>query len=79
MHYNNLMAFKHNKQFLQQQFPQKLTQVDISKLENFNQHIIDDDDLMKELEEIIAYALNQMNATKRVEGKAGSGVSVEFF
>ncbi|MFN5475069.1 MAG: hypothetical protein ACK484_00625 [Sphingobacteriales bacterium] len=63
MHYNNLMAFKHNKQFLQQRFPKKLTQVDINKLENLYQHIIDDDDLMKELEEIIAYALNQMNAT----------------
>ena len=63
MHYNNLVAFKHNKQFLQQQFPKKLTQVDINKLENLYQHIIDDDDLMKELEDIIAYALNQMNAT----------------
>ncbi len=65
MHYNNLLAFKQNKQFLQQQFPRQISQIDIRRLENLYQSIIDDDDMMKELEEIIAYALMQMNTTIR--------------
>lgn len=63
MHYHNLLAFKQNKQFLQQQFPRKLTQVDMLRLENLYQSIIDDDEMMKELEEIISFALNKMDAT----------------
>jgi hypothetical protein len=65
MHYNNLVAFKQNKQFLQQQFPKKLTEFDIRQLEVLYQSIIDDDDLMKELEEIIHYAVEKMNSTIR--------------
>jgi hypothetical protein len=63
MHYNNLLAFKNNKQFLQQQFPKVLTQFDLSHLETLYQSIIDDDALMLELEEIIGYALERMNVT----------------
>jgi hypothetical protein len=63
MHYNNLLSFKQNKQFLQQQFPKKLTQFDIRQLELLYQSIIDDDDLMKELEEIIQFAVDKMNST----------------
>lgn len=63
MHYHNLLAFKQNKQFLQQQFPRKLTQVDMLRLENLYQSIIDDDEMMKELEEIISFALSKMDAT----------------
>jgi hypothetical protein len=63
MHYNNLLAFKQNKQFLQQQFPKKLTELDIKQIEVLYQSIIDDDDLMKELEDIILYAADKMNTT----------------
>jgi hypothetical protein len=63
MHYNNLLSFKQNKQFLQQQFPKKLTQFDIRQLELLYQSIIDDDDLMKELEDIIQFAADKMNST----------------
>jgi hypothetical protein len=63
VHYNNLLAFKNNKQFLQQQFPRKLTQLDMQRLETLYQDIIDDDELMKELEEIIGYAMARMDKT----------------
>lgn len=63
LHYNNLIAFKQNKEHLQQHFPKKLTQPDILKLELLYQTIIDDDNLMKELEEIILYSINTMNST----------------
>jgi hypothetical protein len=59
-HFNNLRAFRHNKEFLQQQFPKKFTQVDIQRLEMLYQQIVDDDDMMRELEEIIHYAIDRM-------------------
>jgi hypothetical protein len=62
-HYNNLLAFKYNKEYLQQQFPKKLTQVDLRKLEVLYQRIIDDDGMMKELEDIMQYAIQEMNST----------------
>lgn len=63
VHYNNLLAFKNNKQFLQQQFPRKLTQLDMQRLETLYQSIIDDDELMQELEAIIGYAMSRMDRT----------------
>jgi hypothetical protein len=62
-HYNNLLAFKYNKEHLQQQFPKRLTQVEIQKLEVLYQRIIDDDNMMKELQEIMQFALHKMNTT----------------
>jgi hypothetical protein len=62
-HYNNLRAFQHNKEFLQQQFPKKFTQVDIRRLEMLYQQIIEDDGMMQELEEIIQYAMTSMGKT----------------
>jgi hypothetical protein len=65
MHYNNLLAFKHNKQFLQQQFPRKLTDTDMHRIELLYQTIIDDDELMKELGDIMQFAVEKMNHTIR--------------
>jgi hypothetical protein len=62
-HYNNLVAFRDNKQFLQQQFPKRLTAVNIQKLELLYEQLIADDELMEELESIIHYSLPQLNST----------------
>ncbi|MFB6454646.1 hypothetical protein ACE38W_05185 [Chitinophaga sp. Hz27] len=62
-HYNNLIAFRENKQFLQQQFPKRLSAINLEKLQLIFEQIIADDDLMQELESIIDYALGQMNDT----------------
>ena len=51
-HYHNLVAFRENKKFLQEQFPKKLTGVQIEKLQVLYEQIIQDDELMKELEDI---------------------------
>ncbi|MBS1935658.1 MAG: hypothetical protein JST96_16780 [Bacteroidetes bacterium] len=59
-HYNNLSAFRENKKYLQEQFPKKLTGVQIEKLQVLYEQIIDDDELMKELEEIINYSATKM-------------------
>lgn len=60
-HYNNLLAFKHNKNALQQAFPQRLTQADIDALKLTYQKIVQDDGTMREIESIISYAIYKMD------------------
>ena len=55
-HYNNLISFKENKKYLQEQFPKKLTVIQLEKLQLLYQSLIEDDTLMQELEDIINYA-----------------------
>ena len=59
-HYNNLMAFKENKKFLQEQFPKKLTGIQIEKLQVLYEQMIDDDELIQELEDIINFSATKM-------------------
>ena len=62
-HYNNLVSFRENKKFLQEQFPKKLTGIQIEKLQLLYEQMMDDDELMQELESIIAYSGNRMKHT----------------
>lgn len=59
-HYNNIVAFRENKKYLQEQFPKKLTGIQMEKLQLLYEQMIEDDDLMKELEDIIHYASEKM-------------------
>jgi hypothetical protein len=61
-HYNNLVAFRENKRFLQEHFPKKLTSVQLEKLQVLYEQMIQDDELMQELEEIINYSATLMKA-----------------
>ena len=62
-HYNNLVAFRENKKYLQEQFPKKLTGVQIEKLQVLYEQMIEDNELMSELENIIQYASGIMKTT----------------
>lgn len=62
-HYNNLIAFKENKKYLQEQFPKRLTGVQIEKLQLLYESLVEDDELMKELEDIINFASATMKRT----------------
>ncbi len=62
-HYNNLVAFRENKKFLQEQFPKKLSGLQIEKLQVLYEQIIQDDELMQELEDIINYSASKMKKT----------------
>src|ERR1700750_3453310 len=62
-HYNNLVAFRENKKFLQEQFPKKLTGIQMEKLQVLYEQIMDDTELMQQLEEIIHYAASEMRLT----------------
>jgi len=62
-HYNNLLAFRENKKLLQDQFPKKLEQVNLTKLELVYEKMLADEELMEELERITLYAMDQMKGT----------------
>lgn len=62
-HYNNLVAFRDNKKYLQEQFPKRLTGIQLEKLQLLYQSMVEDDALMRELEEIIQFASATMQKT----------------
>jgi hypothetical protein len=62
-HYNNIVAFRENKKYLQEHFPKKLTGIQIEKLQVLYEQMIADDELMKELEAIINYSADEMKTT----------------
>jgi len=62
-HYNNIVAFRENKKYLQEQFPKKLTGMQIEKLQVLYEQMIEDGELMSELEEIIQYSAGVMKTT----------------
>lgn len=62
-HHQNILHFKHNKQLLQDQFPKKFTHINMSKLQLLYEKIVEDDEMMKELEDIIQYSIDRMSAT----------------
>src|ERR1043165_4168526 len=62
-HHDNLIAFRKNKQFLQDAFPKRLNDVDMRKAELIYEQMLGDTELMEELELITTYALRRMRKT----------------
>jgi hypothetical protein len=62
-HYNNLLAFRKNKQFLQEQFPRRMDAVSLQRAEIIYEQLLADDALMEELHDITAYAEGRMKHT----------------
>ena len=62
-HYNNLVALRENKKYLQEQFPKKLTGIQLEKLQLLYQQIIEDDAMMAELEDIINFSATKLQKT----------------
>ncbi len=59
-HYNNIVAFRENKKYLQEHFPKRLSGIQLEKLQSLYQQIIEDDIIMQELEDIINYSSGKM-------------------
>jgi hypothetical protein len=59
-HYNNLVAFRENKKYLQEQFPKKLTGIQLERLQVLYEKMIEDDELMQELEDIINFSAGKI-------------------
>jgi hypothetical protein len=72
-HYNNLVAFRENKKFLQEHFPKKLTGMQLERLQILYEQMIGDDEMMQELEEIITYSASTIKQTLQ------TGVSIYEF
>ncbi len=62
-HYNNLVAFRENKKFLEEHFPKKLTGLQMQKLQLLYEQIIADTGMMQELENIINYSAGKIKTT----------------
>jgi len=62
-HYNNLVAFRENKKYLQEQFPKRLTGMQLEKLQLLYEQMIEDDELMQELESIIHFSIAEIKST----------------
>ncbi len=62
-HYNNLLAYRANKQQLQDAFPKRIANVHPEKLELVYDQFLADDSVMQELEEIITFAIGGMRDT----------------
>jgi hypothetical protein len=62
-HYNNLIAFRNNKQLIQEGFPKKIDKIDADRLEVVYERMLSDTELMQELEDITEFALAQMKGT----------------
>lgn len=60
-HYHHLMQLKQNKTLFYSQFPKRISRADFEKLKVVYQQIVDDDDIMKELEDILSFALPEIN------------------
>ena len=62
-HYNNLLRLKKDQELLKQDFPTRLEKIDLDKLELGYREMLEDDQVMKELEKILTYAMQNMKLT----------------
>ncbi|WP_258104002.1 hypothetical protein [Marinoscillum sp. MHG1-6] len=60
-HYRNLERIRQSKQLLYEQFPKSISKADFEKLSFTYEELIKDDDIMKEIEEIIAFAIPKLS------------------
>lgn len=56
-HYKNLLSVQENKKILYEKFPRTINKADFEKLMLSYEKIVEDDDVMKEIEGIVAYAI----------------------
>jgi hypothetical protein len=62
-HYKNLTAFRSNKRFLEDQFPRRIDEVNLQRIEIIYEKMLADDELMNELENITGYAEEKLKGT----------------
>ncbi len=62
-HYRNILKVKESKELLYENFPETLSKADFKKLQLTYNKVVNDDAVMKELEDIIAFALPKIKST----------------
>jgi hypothetical protein len=61
-HYSNLLQLKEHKKLLYENFPKSLTKADFEKLELIYEDVVNDDKVMKEIEDIISFSIPKFKA-----------------
>ncbi|GAB4330043.1 MAG: hypothetical protein OHK0038_04270 [Flammeovirgaceae bacterium] len=56
-HYQNLLKIKENKELIYESFPKEISKADFEKLEITYKSIVDDNEMMKTIEDIIYFSL----------------------
>lgn len=59
-HYRNILKIKESKKLMYENFPKTLSKADFKKLQLVYNKVVHDDDVMKELQDIIAFTLPKM-------------------
>ncbi len=67
-HYRNLIKVRESKKIMFESFPESLTEADFNKLKLTYSKVVDDDEVMGQIEEIIAFAIPKMKGMLE-EGK----------
>lgn len=67
-HYKNLLNIQENRKVIYEKFPRVIKKADFERLKLSYEKIIKDDDIMKEIEEIVHFALEEIEGTLK-EGK----------
>ncbi len=62
-HYNNLKKIKDDKELIYESFPKSISKADFRKLKLNYKKVVSEDEIVKLLEEIISYALQQFGKT----------------
>ncbi len=62
-HYKNLINIREHKKILYEKFPKTIKKADFQKLKISYKKIIEDDELMKEIEEIVIFAIDNIHET----------------
>lgn len=67
-HYRNLLSVKENKKLIYDNFPSSITEADFKKLKLNYEKIVEEDAIMKEIEEILEFSIPQFKTVLN-EGK----------
>jgi len=67
-HYKNLVSVKEKKQLIYDTFPETISRADFKKLKINYEKIVEDDHIMKEIEDILAFSIPQFKEALQ-EGK----------
>lgn len=59
-HYNNLLKLRQNKELIRDHFPKEINQADFENLKLYYKTLVEDDELMKVLEEIIEFSIPKL-------------------
>lgn len=58
-HYRNLLSIKENKQLIYESFPKAISRADFEKLEITYKKIVEDDEVMREIEDILEFSIGR--------------------